>query len=102
MNTTVRYLIAVLIMALVTYIPRALPLTLFSRQIKSKYIRSFLYYVPYAVLASLTFPSIFYCTENLTAAIVGTAVALVLSYFEQSLVVVAIAAVLSMFIVNLF
>lgn len=101
-NMVLRYFIAVLIMAAVTYIPRALPLTLFTKQIKSRYIKSFLYYVPYAVLASLTFPSIFYCTANPIAAVVGTIVALVLAYFEKSLVVVAVCAVLSMFIVNLF
>ena len=89
-------------MALVTYIPRALPLTLFTKQIKSHFVKSFLFYVPYAVLASLTFPAIFYCTENPVASVVGTVVALVLAYFEQSLVIVAVAAVLSIFLVNLF
>ena len=102
MSTLMRYFVAIIIMALVTYIPRALPLTLFTKQIKSRFIRSFLFYVPYAVLASLTFPSIFYCTDNTLAAVVGTLVALLLAYFEKSLVVVAAASVLSMFIVNLF
>ncbi|MCR4960578.1 MAG: AzlD domain-containing protein [Lachnospiraceae bacterium] len=97
-----RYFIAVIIMALVTYIPRALPLTLFTKQIRSRFVRSFLYYVPYAVLASLTFPAIFTCTSNPVAAVVGTVVALVLAFFEQSLVIVAVAAVLSIFLVNLF
>lgn len=101
MSTMTRYFIAVLIMALVTYIPRALPITLFNKQIKSKFIRSFLFYVPYAVLASLTFPSILYCTDNMIAALAGTVVALVLAFFEQSLVVVAAAAVFAIFIVNL-
>ncbi len=97
-----RYFISIIIMALVTYIPRVLPLTLFTGQIKSKYIRSFLYYVPYAVLASLTFPSIFYCSGNLTASVVGTVVALCLAFFDRSLVEVAAAAVVAIFIVNLF
>lgn len=100
MSTYLRYFVAVIIMALVTYIPRALPLTLFNKQIKSRFIKSFLFYVPYAVLASLTFPSIFYCTGNMISAVVGTVVALVLAYFEQSLVVVAAAAVLSIFLAN--
>lgn len=102
MSQNLGYFIAVIVMALVTYIPRALPLTLFTKQIKSRFVKSFLYYVPYAVLASLTFPAIFYCTANTTAAIVGTIVALLLAYFEKSLVVVAACAVLSMFLVNLF
>ena len=101
MNKIVTYIIAVAVMALVTYIPRALPLTLFTKQIKSRFIRSFLYYVPYAVLASLTFPAIFYCTDNPVAALVGTIVALVLAFFKGSLVLVAAGAVVSIFIVNL-
>lgn len=102
MSALTRYFIAIVIMALVTYIPRALPLTLFTKQIKSRFVKSFLYYVPYAVLASLTFPSIFYCTDNMLAAVVGTVVALILAFLEQSLVIVAAASVLAMFIVNLF
>jgi len=102
MSLYVRYFIAILIMAAVTYIPRAFPLAFFNKQIESKFVRSFLYYVPYAVLASLTFPAIFYCTSNPVAAVIGTIIALVLAYFEQSLVVVAVAAVVGIFIVNLF
>ena len=51
--------IAVLLMATVTYIPRVLPIVIFRREIKSKYIKSFLRYVPFAVLGALTFPDIF-------------------------------------------
>lgn len=102
MSVEMRYFVAVIIMALVTYIPRTLPITLFTKQIKSRFIKSFLYYVPYAVLASLTFPSIFYCTENMVAAIVGTLVALILAFFNRSLVVVAASSVAAIFIVNLF
>lgn len=102
MSTVLRYFVAAVIMALVTYIPRALPITVFTKQIKSRFIRSFLYYVPYAVLASLTFPGIFYCTGNPVAAVVGTVIALAMAYFECSLVVVAIAAVAGIFVTNLF
>lgn len=85
--------ISVLVMALVTYIPRVLPVSVFRREIKSVYIKSFLFYVPYAVLAALTFPSIFWSTDSVAAAAVGTVVAMVLAYMEKSLVVVAIAAI---------
>ena len=57
--------------------------------VKSRFIRSFLYYVPYAVLASMTIPAIFYSTGNLLSAILGTVVAVILSYFGKSLVTVA-------------
>ena len=94
-------LFAVLIMALVTYIPRSLPIVVFRREIKSSYIKSFLKYVPYAVLGALTFPDIFSSTGNLVSAICGTLVALWLSYREKSLVVVASCAILTVYITGL-
>lgn len=54
-----RVLICVALMALVTYIPRVLPVTIFRKQICSRFIRSFLDYTPYAVLGALTFPDVF-------------------------------------------
>jgi branched-subunit amino acid transport protein len=94
--------LAVVIMALVTYIPRALPIIVFRKEIKSNYIKSFLRYVPYAVLGALTFPDIFYSTGNLISAICGTLVALWLSYREKSLVVVALGAIITVYVTGLF
>lgn len=94
-------LIAVLIMATVTYIPRALPVAIFSKEIKSTYIKSFLYYVPYSVLSALTFPEIFASTGDYISAIVGTVVALILAFFKQSLVIVAIGAVAATYITQI-
>ena len=93
--------IAIILMALVTYFPRVLPLAIFRKEIKSRYIKSFLQYVPYAVLGSLTFPDIFYSTGNLITAICGTIVALFFSYKEKSLVVVATGAILTVYITGL-
>jgi Predicted membrane protein len=92
--------VAVLLMALVTYIPRVLPISIFRRKIKSRYIKSFLNYVPYAVLGSLTFPDIFYSTGNLITAVCGTVIALILAYFEKSLVVVAIGAIITVYLTS--
>lgn len=80
------------VMALVTYFVRVVPLTLFRRRIKSVFLKSFLYYIPYAILSAMTFPAIFYSTGNLITASVGTAAALVLAYFNLPLIVVALAA----------
>lgn len=96
-----RELIAVGLMALVTYLPRVLPMAVFRTEIKSKYIKSFLYYVPFAVLAALTFPDIFTSTNSQESAICGTAVALFLAYKEKSLVVVAICSMLAVYLSNL-
>ena len=52
------------VMAIVTYIIRALPITLFRKEIKSKWLKSFLYYIPYAVLGAMTFPAIFFSTGS--------------------------------------
>lgn len=80
------------VMALVTYFVRVVPLTVFRRRIKSTFLKSFLYYIPYAILSAMTFPAIFYSTGNTVTAAVGTAAALVLAYFDLPLIVVALAA----------
>lgn len=95
-------LIAVILMALITYIIRMLPIVLFRKEIKSRFFQSFLYYVPYAVLASLTFPGIFTSTGDIRTAMCGTIVALVLAYLEKGLVVVAVGGILAVAISGIF
>ena len=73
--------ISITIMALVTYLVRTIPLLVFKKKIESRFVKSFLYYVPYAVLSCMTFPAIFYSTNNTYTAIIGTIVALVASFF---------------------
>ena len=89
-------------MAIVTYLPRVLPVAVFRRNIRSRFIKSFLKYVPYAVLGSLTFPDIFYSTDSLASALIGTAAALLLAYRGYSLAVVALGAILSVFLAGFF
>jgi len=93
--------LAVLFMAVVTYLPRVLPLAIFRREIKSTYIKSFLKYVPYAVLGALTFPDILYSTGTFVTALCGTLVALLLAYKEKSLVVVALGAIVTVYLSGL-
>ena len=85
----------ILAMALTTYLIRMLPFVLFRKKIKNRYILSLLYYIPYAVLASMTFPYVFFATGNVLTALVGTAVAIVASLCKRSLIVVAILSCLS-------
>ena len=80
------------VMALVTYLIRMIPFTLFRKEIKSVFFRSFLAYVPCAVLGAMTFPSIFFATSSLPSAIAGTVVALILAFFRRSLLTVAVSA----------
>jgi branched-subunit amino acid transport protein len=90
-----KMLISIGIMAGITYLIRVLPIAIFQKEIKSIFIRSFLYYIPYAVLAALTFPSIFSATGNELISLAGTAVALVLAYFDLGLVIVALGSVVA-------
>ena len=85
----------ILVMAGVTYLTRMLPFTFFRRQIKSRFIKSILYYLPYGVLTAMTFPAIFYSTGKPIAASIGTAVALLLAYFDLPMVVVSLSASLA-------
>lgn len=90
------------VMASVTYLVRAIPFTVFSQKIKSRFVSSFLYYIPYAVLAAMTVPAIFYSTGSVVTATVGTAAAVVLAYFNMPLIVVALAAAAAAFAAGLF
>lgn len=94
--------IYIAVMAVVTYLIRMLPFAFFRKKIKSQFFRSFLYYIPYAVLSAMTIPAIFYTTHNIWTAVAGTAIALILAFFEMPLIVVALAASAAAFVVGLF
>lgn len=94
--------IYIFVMAAVTYLIRMIPFTFFRKKIKSRFFRSFLYYIPYAVLSAMTIPAIFYSTGNIITAVAGTAVAVVLAYFNLPLIIVALAAAGTAFAVGLF
>jgi branched-subunit amino acid transport protein len=90
-----------LLMAVTTYLIRMLPLVLFQKEIRNKYVQSFLYYVPYACLTAMTIPAIFYATGSIISAAAGLAVALFLGWRGKSLPIVALASCIVVFIVEL-
>lgn len=92
----------ILVMAGVTYIIRMIPFTFFKKKIKSQFVKSFLRYIPYAVLSAMTIPAIFYSTGNIAAATVGTLAAIVLAFFDLPLIVVALSASLASYIAGMF
>lgn len=92
----------ILVMAGVTYLIRVLPLTLIRKQIKSRFIQSFLYYVPYATLSAMTFPAILTSTQSMIAATGGFVVAIIAAWKERSLVQVAAFACITVFILERF
>ncbi|NLY78453.1 MAG: AzlD domain-containing protein [Lysinibacillus sp.] len=99
MNNAIFY---ILVMAIVTYLIRVLPLTLVRVEIKNIYIKSFLHYVPYVTLAVMIFPAILNSTATFWSALVGFIVAIVFSYFGASIVTVALITCVAVFIVELF
>lgn len=96
------YWLYLLVMAGVTYLVRAIPFVAFQKKIENRFFRSFLAYVPYAVLTAMTFPAIFYSTGSQLSAIAGTIVAVILAYFGKGLVLVAVCACIAVFAVGGF
>ena len=86
------------VMALTTYAIRVLPLTLIRKPIKSTFLRSFLYYVPYVTLAVMTFPAILYATNSVFSGLAGLVVAVLLAFFGKSLVTVAACSCAAVFV----
>ena len=92
---------SVAVMALVTYLIRMLPIAAFRKKIQNKFVLDFLYYVPYAVLAAMTIPAVFYSSNGLLSAAAGFVVAVVLSFFERGLLLVAVCACGGVFLTEL-
>lgn len=90
----------ILVMAGVTYLIRMLPLVLSKKEITNRHIKSFLYYVPYACLAAMTFPAILYATETIYSGIAGLIAAVIAAYKNKSLLSVALIACMAVFVVE--
>ena len=89
MNDYIKY---ILVMAGVTYLIRMIPMALVKGKISSNFVKSFIYYVPYAVLSAMTIPAIFFSTSSVLSAAVGFAVAVAVAYFGKPLLTVALSA----------
>ena len=99
MKTAENIFIYIAVMALVTYLIRMLPLVIFRKKIENRFIRSFLYYIPYAVLAG-TFPAVFSSTGSVWSAVAGLIVALLLAFFEKGLLTVALSSCVAVFVIE--
>ena len=87
-------------MALTTYLIRVLPLTIFRKPIRSRFLRSFLHYVPYACLTAMTFPAILSSTASILSGAAALMVAIILAYRGKSLIVVALSSSAAVLIVE--
>lgn len=88
----------VFVMALTTYLIRVLPLTVFRKPITSRFVKSFLHYVPYACLTAMTFPAILYDTTYIISGIAALIIAIVLAFRGKSLLTVSLASCAAVFI----
>lgn len=100
MKTAENIFIYIAVMALVTYLIRMLPLVIFRKKIENRFIRSFLYYIPYAVLAAMIFPAVFSSTGSVWSAVAGLIVALLLAFFEKGLLTVALSSCVAVFVIE--
>lgn len=94
--------ICIIVSGIVSYLIRVMPLTLIRRPITDRFIRSFLYYVPYVTLSVMTFPAIMLATESMISGIAALLVGVILAYQEKGLPVVASACCMTVFILELF
>ena len=101
MNITLEICIYILVMAVVTYLIRMTPFVFFRKKIKSRFIRSMLFYLPYAVLSAMVIPDVFSSTGSIITASVGLVVAVVLAWLKGSLIVVALGASAAAYIAGL-
>lgn len=93
--------IQILVMAVVTYLVRAVPLIFLKNGIQSRFIRSFLHYVPYVTLSVMTFPAIISASGNSQAGFIGFAVAVLVALVKGSLPLVAFCCCLSVYLAQL-
>ncbi len=98
---TMQFIIYLLICAGVTYLIRMIPFVLCRGRLENQFVRSFLFYVPYAVLGAMTFPAIFTSTGSVVSGTAGTIVALILSYRRKGLLQVAVGACAAAFLMEL-
>lgn len=96
-----RMIIYIVIMIIVTYLCKALPITLIRRQIKNRFIKSFLYYVPYVTLAVMTVPAIINATQSPIAGAIALVVGIILAWVTENLFIVASACAVAVFITEL-
>ncbi len=97
-----KYLLYLLVMVVVTYLIRVVPYALMRKEIKSVFFKSFMEYVPSAVLAAMTFPAIIYATDNPVTGMIGLVAAVICAFIKPNLLLVASTACVAVFISGLF
>lgn len=86
----------------ISYLMRMIPLVFCKGKIKNKFLNSFLYYIPFAVMASIIIPEVFSSTSSLASAISGVVVAVILGLLGQNMLVIALASTAVVFVIENF
>ena len=97
----IKTIIYMIVMIVVTYICKALPITLIHKKIKNKFIRSFLFYVPYVTLAVMTVPAIINATQSWISGVIALIVGIILAWVTENLFIVASACAVAVFVAEL-
>lgn len=90
--------IYILVMAVTTYLIRAIPLALLKKPIENRFLKSLLHYVPTACLTAMTFPAILFATEHMISSALGLVIAVLLALKKKNLIVVAVASCVAVFL----
>ncbi len=99
--STRSFFIYLILMAGTTYLVRAIPFVAIKKKIENPFIRSFLYYIPYAVLTAMTIPAIFTATASVISAAIGLVTAVILAIKGKSLTTVALTACIAVYLTEL-
>ena len=102
MTISENFIVYLAVMALVTYLVRLLPLIFARKKIENKFVRSLLYYVPYAVLSAMTFPTILFAPDHLVSGLAALVVCVVLGFMRKGLVTVAVGGATTVLLAELF
>lgn len=95
------FFIYLLILSGSTYLIRTLPFAFFKKPIENRFVKSFLYYIPYSVLAAMTLPAIFYSTGNVASSFIGLSLGCVFAYKGKGLTLVALVSCAGAFFAEL-
>jgi len=94
-------ILIVLGMAVVTYIPRMLPMVLLQNLRLQPYIKRFLSFIPFAALGALIFPEILFSTESIPSSIIGASLAVLLAFYTKNLIIIVLSGILGSFLYQL-
>ena len=87
-----------LILGIICWLMKIIPFVFFKGKIKNRFLNSFLYYVPFAIMTSMIIPEVFHSTSSVWSAVVGVLVSIMLGLLEQNIIVVSLFSIVAVFI----